>query len=156
MRGGTHGTLIDNGSDVKFSQIRMEGVKCKGQVIKARSTYVHNCTSQSCHLVGFGLCALAKRPPCSSLKLQQGCIGLCLEELKAFTIVHVRQCTFNAMGCLFIQLSRVYVWLLSYKMAVWTKTFFFSLILHVNDCFSFYHAIVNISSMLLQIRGMRQ
>lgn len=71
---------------------------------KHRCSQLHSC-SQSCHLVGFGLCALAKRPPHPSLNLQQGCIRLCLEELKAFTIVHVRQCTFSAMGCLFIQLS---------------------------------------------------
>lgn len=30
---------------------------------------------------------------------------MCLEELKAFTTVHVQQCTFSAMGCLFIELS---------------------------------------------------
>lgn len=39
------GTLIDRGSDVKFGVgvRRWEG-KCEGQVIKAPSTYVHNCT----------------------------------------------------------------------------------------------------------------
>lgn len=50
MRGGTHGTLIDNGSDVKFRE--NEKVKCRRgmflvgcQRIKKHLLYVHDCTS---------------------------------------------------------------------------------------------------------------
>lgn len=120
------------------------------QSSKHLCSQLHSC-SQYCHVVDFGLCALAKRSPWSSLNLQQGCIRMT-------QVIHNCACTTVYIQCNGLSIySTVFESTYGCYPTKWQfgrKLFlFFFLIWHANDCFFFfYHEIVNISPLLFQIR----
>lgn len=106
----------------------------RGRLSKLRAptvcSHLHSC-SQYCRLVDFGLCALAKHSPRSSLNLQQGCIGMTqVTHNCACTTVYIQCNGLSIYSAVFESTYGCYPtkWQLGQKPLL--------LIWHANNCFS--------------------
>lgn len=106
----------------------------RGRLSKLRAptvcSHLHSC-SQYCRLVDFGLCALAKHSPRSSLNLQQGCIRMTqVTHNCACTAVYIQCNGLSIYSAVFESTYGCYPtkWQLGQKLLL--------LIWHANDCFS--------------------